>query len=114
MWAKALFTIVGIMALLRHPIPCPKDAVACESLPVFTTILQYVEQVDGNTFFMFAALAMSIKFVGVLASAYAWHLLLRAVSAELNSLLLLLAVRVRLQNLVLHVAVLNSLLLHFT
>lgn len=77
LWAKALFTIAGIMALLRHPIPCPQDAVTCEPLPVFTTILQYVEQVDGNTFFMFAALAMSIKFVGVLASAFAWHLLLR-------------------------------------
>ena len=75
-WAKGLFTIVGIMALLRHPIPCPKDAVMCEPLPVFTAILQYVEQVDGQTFLLFALLAMGIKFIGVLSSAFAWHLLL--------------------------------------
>lgn len=75
-WAKALFTIVGIMALLRHPIPCPKDAVACEPLPVFTSIMQYIEQVDGQTFLLFAILAMTIKFIGVLSSAFAWHLLL--------------------------------------
>lgn len=75
-WAKGLFTIVGIMALLRHPIPCPKDATMCEPLPVFTTILQYVEQVDGQTFLLFALLAMGIKFIGVLSSAFAWHLLL--------------------------------------
>ena len=75
-WAKGLFTIVGIMALLRHPIPCPKDATMCEPLPVFTAILQYVEQVDGQTFLLFALLAMGIKFIGVLSSAFAWHLLL--------------------------------------
>jgi hypothetical protein len=75
-WAKGLFTIVGIMALLRHPIPCPKTAVACEPLPVFTAILQYVEQVDGQTFILFALMAMGIKFIGVLSSAFAWHLLL--------------------------------------
>ena len=75
-WAKGLFTIVGIMALLRHPIPCPKDATMCEPLPVFIAILQYVEQVDGQTFLLFALLAMGIKFIGVLSSAFAWHLLL--------------------------------------
>ena len=77
LWAKALFTVVGIMALLRHPIPCPDDAAACEPLPVYTTIMQYIEQVDGNTFLIFALLAMTIKFIGVLSSAFAWHLLLR-------------------------------------
>ncbi len=75
-WAKGLFTIVGIMALLRHPIPCPKDATQCEPLPVFTSIIQYVELVDGNTFILFAFMAMGIKFIGVLSSAFAWHLLL--------------------------------------
>ena len=48
----------------------------CEPLPVFTAILQYVEQVDGQTFLLFALLAMGIKFIGVLSSAFAWHLLL--------------------------------------
>lgn len=76
-WAKGLFTIVGIMALLRHPIPCPKDAPECTPLPVVTAIMQYIEQVDGQTFLLFAVIAMAIKFIGVLSSAYAWHLLLQ-------------------------------------
>ena len=76
-WAKGLFTIVGIMALLRHPIPCPKDATQCTPLPVFTAIMEYIEQVDGQTFLLFAILAMTIKFIGVLSSAFAWHLLLK-------------------------------------
>ena len=76
-WGKALFTIVGIIALLRHPIPCPPNAAdSCSALPVYTTISTYIEQVDSNTFIPFALLAMAIKFIGVLSSAFAWHLLL--------------------------------------
>ena len=48
----------------------------CEPLPVFTAILQYVEQVDGQTFLLFALLAMGIKFIGVLSSAFAYLLLI--------------------------------------
>ena len=31
---------------------------------------------DGRTFVTFALVAMAVKFVGVISSAYAWHLLL--------------------------------------
>ena len=77
--AKVGFTLAGCMALLRHPIPCPPDAdQGCEALPVYETITAYIDKVDVpmETFLLFAALAMGIKFVGVLSSAFAWHLLL--------------------------------------
>ena len=77
--AKVGFTIAGCMALLRHPIPCPPDAdAACEALPVYETITAYIDKVHVplETFILFAALAMGIKFIGVLSSAFAWHLLL--------------------------------------
>ena len=39
-------------------------------------ILDYIDQVDPRTFILFALIAMLVKFVGVISSAYAWHLLL--------------------------------------
>lgn len=75
--AKIGFTVVGFIALLRHPIPCPPDAAdGCSPLPVYQSIAQYSSQVDGDTFITYALIAMGIKFIGVLASAFAWHLLL--------------------------------------
>ena len=77
--AKIGFTVAGCMALLRHPIPCPPDAGAdCVPLPVYETITAYIDKVEVSTetFLLFAGLAMAIKFVGVLSSAFAWHLLL--------------------------------------
>ena len=77
--AKVGFTLAGCMALLRHPIPCPPDAEAgCEALPVYETITAYIDRVDVplESFLLFAGLAMGIKFIGVLSSAFAWHLLL--------------------------------------
>ncbi len=79
MVAKVAFTFAGCMALLRHPIPCPPDAPAsCVPLPVYETISEYIDKVDVamSSFLLFAGLAMAIKFVGVLSSAFAWHLLL--------------------------------------
>jgi len=70
--AKVLFTIVGMMALLRHPIHVEGQG----SLPVYAAIAEYIDKVDTNTFILFACVAMAVKFVGVIASAYAWHLLL--------------------------------------
>ena len=70
--AKILFTIVGIMALLRHPIEVDGQG----SLPVYAAISEYIDKVDSTTFLMFAAVAMAVKFVGVITSAYAWHMLL--------------------------------------
>ena len=77
--AKVGFTLAGCMALLRHPIPCPPDAEAgCVALPVYETITAYIDKVEVSTetFLLYAGLAMAIKFVGVLSSAFAWYLLL--------------------------------------
>ena len=46
-------------------------------LPIYQAIAQYIDQVDRQTFILFAICAMLIKFFGVMSSAYAWHLLLR-------------------------------------
>ena len=70
--AKVLFTIVGMMALLRHPIEVEGQG----SLPVYAAIAEYIDKVDTNTFILFACVAMLVKFIGVITSAYAWHLLL--------------------------------------
>lgn len=70
--AKTVLTIVGFIALLRHPIAVDDTTV----VPIYQAIVDYVGQVDGRTFVTFAILAMAIKFLGVIASAYGWHLLL--------------------------------------
>jgi hypothetical protein len=70
--AKSVFTVVGVIALLRHPIDVGNGA----RLPIYDAILEYLPAVDARTFVLFAVLAMGVKFVGVISSAYAWHLLL--------------------------------------
>lgn len=70
--AKGLFTAVGIMALLRHRIHV--DGIG--DLPLYDAIARYIKDVDPMTFVFYGALAMTIKFVGVIASAFGWHLLL--------------------------------------
>jgi hypothetical protein len=70
--AKTVFTVVGMMALLRHPI----DVGDGNRLPIYDAIADYLPSVDARTFFVFALLAMLVKFVGVLSSAFSWHLLL--------------------------------------
>ena len=65
--AKAVFTVVGIMALLRHRI----DVGAGVYLPIYQAIAQYIRHVDAKTFALFGAVAMIVKFVGVIASAFA-------------------------------------------
>jgi hypothetical protein len=70
--AKALFTVVGIMALLRHPIDIDEGV----RLPIYEAIARYIDRVDGRTFALFAVIAMAVKFSGVISSACGWHLLL--------------------------------------
>lgn len=70
--AKTLLTVVGIVALLRHPIQVDERTL----VPIYQAIIDYVDQVDGRTFAFFAVIAMAVKFSGVIASAYGWHLLL--------------------------------------
>lgn len=69
--AKVAFTAVGMMALLRHPID-----VDGEHLPLYDAIARYIVEVDRDAFVMWAVVAMAVKFTGVIASAFAWHLLL--------------------------------------
>jgi hypothetical protein len=70
--AKVLFTIVGCMALLRHPI----EVEGSGSLPVYEAIAAYIDKVDRATFIQWALVAMAVKFVGVISSAWGWHQLL--------------------------------------
>ncbi len=70
--AKSVFTVVGIVALLRHPI----DAGGA-SLPLYEALWTYLREVEPVGFFAWGAAAMAIKFVGVLGSAFAWWVLLR-------------------------------------
>ncbi len=70
--AKIGFTLAGCMALLRHPIEVEGQG----KLPVYDAILAYIDQVDSSTFITFALVAMAVKFVGVISSAFGWHLLL--------------------------------------
>lgn len=68
---KAVFTVLGVMALLRHPIE-----VQGESAPIYLAIARHVSEVDPGTFVLFGIVAMAVKFAGVITSAYGWHLLL--------------------------------------
>jgi hypothetical protein len=70
--AKVLFTVVGMIALLRHPIAVEGG----ERLPIYDAIMQYLPYVDPRAFILFGVLAMLVKALGVVSSAYAWHLLL--------------------------------------
>ncbi len=47
------------------------------TIAIARAIQGYVGQVDGRTFLLWSLVAMAIKFVGVLSSAFAWNLLLR-------------------------------------
>lgn len=73
MVAKTVFTLVGVIALLRHPIDVGGDGAP---LPIYGAIVQYLPAVDAHAFVVFALLAMLVKLVGVISSAYSWHLLL--------------------------------------
>jgi hypothetical protein len=84
LWGKILFTLVGIAALLRHPIKVPLLDANGQAIPgsdggvepIYSALVDFVGNVDGSTFLLFAFIAMAVKFVGVISSAFAWHLLL--------------------------------------
>ena len=69
--SKVVFTLVGIMALLRHPIEAEG-----QRLPLYEALWVYIQEVDPQTFVIWGLAAMGIKFVGVIGSAFAWHMLL--------------------------------------
>ncbi len=60
----------------QYMIIAERDIQPLSKKPIYTAISVYITTVDRNTFFTYALLAMLIKFVGVLSSALAWHLLL--------------------------------------
>lgn len=70
--AKVVFTLVGIMALLRHPIEAEGTR-----LPLYEALWVYMQEVDPATFVFWGLAAMGIKFIGVMGSAFAWWMLLR-------------------------------------
>jgi hypothetical protein len=84
LWGKILFTLVGIAALLRHPIQVPLMDADGQVIPgsdggvepIYSALVDFVGTVDTSTFLLFAFIAMAVKFVGVISSAFAWHLLL--------------------------------------
>src|SRR5690606_17867589 len=46
------------------------------SIPIARAIRGYVSKVDGRQFVLWSLVAMGVKFVGVMSSAFAWFLLL--------------------------------------
>lgn len=70
--AKVLFTVGGFVALLRHPI-----AGTDGPEPLHDALVTHLSAVEPGPFVLFGVCAMAIKLVGVVASALAWHLLLR-------------------------------------
>jgi hypothetical protein len=70
---KVVITIGAFYLLLTHHISDGKGG----RIPIGTAIGQYIGTVDRTQFFFWLLVAMLIKFVGVISSAYAWSLLLR-------------------------------------
>lgn len=71
---KLLVTIGAFYLLLTHKIDGGEGV---GKIPIAQAITDYLDRVDGKTFFLWLAVAMAIKFVGVIASAWAWSLLLK-------------------------------------
>jgi hypothetical protein len=74
--AKAAFTVLGMVALLRHPIGFETAEGVQQELPLYQALQAYITEVEPSTFALFALMAMTVKFIGVISSAFAWHLLL--------------------------------------
>ncbi|MBN2800163.1 MAG: flippase-like domain-containing protein [Deltaproteobacteria bacterium] len=71
---KAVITVAGFYLLLTHRVDGGEGV---GSIPIGQAILAYVDQVDSTTFLMWSAIAMGVKFIGVISSAWGWHALLR-------------------------------------
>jgi hypothetical protein len=75
---KLFITVGAFYLLLTHEI----DDGSGGRIPIARAIMDYVGTVDGPTFFFWLIVAMSIKFVGVIASAWGWSLLMRGQKLE--------------------------------
>jgi len=70
---KLVITIGAFYLLLTHKI----NVEGVGRIPISQAIIDYIGTVDRTTFVFWLAVAMAIKFVGVIASAWGWSLLLR-------------------------------------
>lgn len=71
--AKLAVTVGAFYMLFTHKIPVGEG----RSIAIYEAILEYVPKVDPERFWMFCALAGGIKLIGVVFSAWSWHLLLK-------------------------------------
>jgi len=78
MGAKALVTVGAFYALLTHKIPIGEG----ESIAIYRAVIEYVPKMDAQRFWFYCALGGGIKLVGVVFSAWAWHLLLKGQRIE--------------------------------
>ncbi len=70
---KAVITVGAFYLLLTHEI----SAEGAGRIPIYRAIGDYINTVDQTTFVFWLIMAMLIKFVGVISSAWGWSLLLR-------------------------------------
>jgi len=71
---KVAITIGAFYLLLTHKVDGGEGV---GRITIISAIRGYIDQVDGRTFVFWSCIAMAIKFVGVIASAYGWSLLLK-------------------------------------
>lgn len=76
--AKLAVTVGAFYALFTHKIPVEEG----RSIAIYEAILEYVPKVDPERFWLFCALAGGIKLIGVVFSAWSWHLLLKGQRIE--------------------------------
>ncbi len=69
---KLGITVLAFYALLTHKIKVDDG----DPVTILSAIRTYIPTVDGQTFWTFCALAGGIKIIGVLCSAWSWHMLL--------------------------------------
>lgn len=73
---KLGITFGAFYALLTFPVGGDHEA-GREAVPLWRALSEYIGTVDPWTFAMWSIIAMAIKFVGVISSAFAWSLLLK-------------------------------------
>jgi hypothetical protein len=71
---KLAVTVGAFYLLLTHEIDGGEGV---GKIPISHAITDYLDRVDPRTFFFWLLIAMAIKFVGVISSAWAWSLLLK-------------------------------------
>lgn len=73
---KLVITLGAFYALLTFPVG-GDAAEGREAVPLWQALSEYIGTVDPWVFAFWSVVAMAVKFVGVISSAYAWSLLLK-------------------------------------